>query len=97
MTRGITGFEWETAEEIDLKLAERFVKVRKRRKITQKNLSERSGVSYGSIRRFEKTGQISLLALTRLALALDVADEVRRMFSKVPYQDIEEVVNERKI
>ncbi len=53
-----------------------------------------SGVSYGSVKRFETTGQISLLSLTKIAMALDVADELREMFLKVPYQDIQEVINE---
>ena len=30
-----------------------------------------SGVSYGSIKRFEGSGQISLLSLTKIAMALD--------------------------
>lgn len=36
-----------------------------------------SGVSYGSIKRFETTGMISLLSLTKIAMALDMADELR--------------------
>ena len=42
---------WETAEEIDMKLAGRIRGIRKRRSISQKKLSEMSGVSYGSIKR----------------------------------------------
>ena len=64
---------WETAEEIDMKLAGRIRGIRKRRSISQKKLSEMSGVSYGSIKRFETTGQISLLSLTKLAFALNEA------------------------
>ena len=56
-----------------------------------------SGVSYGSIKRFETTGQISLLSLTKIAMALDVADELRELFLNVPYQDIQEVLNETRI
>ena len=52
---------WETPEEINLKIADRLKNIRKRRRISQKKLSEISGVSYGSIKRFETTGQISLL------------------------------------
>lgn len=54
-----------------------------------------SGVSYGSIKRFESTGQISLLALTRIATALDLADELRNLFTQVPYKDISEVIRSR--
>ena len=69
-------FIWETPEELDLKLAQRVRKIRKRRSITQEKLASISGVSYGSIKRFETTGQISLLSLTKIAIALDLADEL---------------------
>ena len=53
-----------------------------------------SGVSYGSVKRFESTGNISLLSLTKIAIALDLAEEIRNMFTEVPYLSIEEVINE---
>ena len=87
---------WETAEEIDMKLAGRIRGIRKRRSISQKKLSEMSGVSYGSIKRFETTGQISLLSLTKLAFALNEVDEIRNLFTDVPYRSIQEVINETK-
>ena len=86
-------FIWETPEELDQKLAQRVRKIRKRRSITQEKLS---GVSYGSIKRFETTGQISLLSLTKIAIALDLADELRNIFTQVPYKDIQEVINETR-
>ena len=85
---------WETAEELDKNLALRVRKIRKRRKISQQKLADLSGVSYGSIKRFETSGQISLLALTKIAMALDMADELRNIFSQVPYRNIQEVINE---
>ena len=90
------GFIWETAEELDLKLAQRVRNIRKRRSITQEKLASMSGVSYGSVKRFESTGQISLLSLTKIAMALDIADELRNIFSQVPYRDIKEVINETR-
>ena len=92
----MTEFIWETPEELDLKLAKRVRNIRKRRSISQQKLSEMSGVSYGSIKRFESTGQISLLALTRIATALDLADELRNPFTQVPYKDISEVIRESR-
>lgn len=56
-----------------------------------------SGVSYGSIKRFESTGQISLLSLTKIASALDMADELGNLFTQVSYKNIEEVIKENKI
>lgn len=90
------GFIWETAEELDLKLAQRIRNIRKRRSISQEKLASMSGVSYGSVKRFESTGQISLLSLTKIAMALDIADELRNIFSQVPYRDIKEVINETR-
>lgn len=90
------GFIWETAEELDLKLAQRVRNIRKRRSISQEKMASMSGVSYGSVKRFESTGQISLLSLTKIAMALDIADELRNIFSHVPYRDIKEVINETR-
>ena len=90
------GFIWETAEELDLKLAQWVRNIRKRRSISQEKLASMSGVSYGSVKRFESTGQISLLSLTKIAMALDIADELRNIFSQVPYRDIKEVINETR-
>ena len=89
-------FIWETAEELDQNLALRVRNIRKRRSISQEKLASISGVSYGSIKRFEATGQISLISLTKIAMALDMADELRNPFTQVPYKDIREVINERR-
>ena len=87
---------WETAEELDQKLAQRVRNIRKRRSISHEKLSSMSVVSYGSIKRFEATGQISLISLTKIAMALDIADELRSIFTQVPYKNIQEVINETK-
>lgn len=87
---------WETAEEIDLALAKRARNIRKRRGITQEELSRRCGVSYGSIKRFEATGMISLLSLTKIAMELDCIEDIRTMFTKAVYRNIQEVMDENK-
>ena len=87
---------WETAEELDQKLAQRIKNIRKRRSISQEKLSSMSGVSYGSIKRFETRGQISLISLTKIAMTLDIAGELRNLFTQVPYKNIQEVINETK-
>ena len=88
-------FIWETPEEITLALAQRLSRIRKRRKLSQQELSEKSNVSYGSIKRFETSGQISLISLTKLCVALDCVDEIRNLFTNVEYSSIEEVLRER--
>ena len=87
---------WETAEELDQKLAQRVRNIRKRRSVSQEKRAVLSGVSYGSIKRFESSGQISLISLTKIAMALDIADELRNLFTQVPYKDIQEVINETR-
>ena len=42
---------------------------------TQQDLAEKSGVSYGSIKRFERSGQISFESLLKIAEALDRLSE----------------------
>lgn len=89
-------FIWETPEELDQKLAQRVRKIRKRRSITQEKLASISGVSYGSIKRFETTGQISLLSLTKIAIALVLQMSSEIFSTQVPYKDIQEVINETR-
>ena len=83
----------KTAPEIDKELAERLAGIRKRRKISQKELAARSGVSLGSLKRFEQTGDISLASLTKLAIALGIEDELEKLFTEVPFNSIQEVIN----
>ena len=52
-------------------------------------------MSFGSIKRFETSGQISLISLTKLCVALGCADEIRNLFTNVEYTSIEEVIRER--
>ena len=66
----------KTWKEINNEIADRLVKLRKRKKITQKELAVKSGVSLGSLKRFEQSGEISLQSLTKLAIALDVEGEI---------------------
>lgn len=89
-------FQWETAEEIDLELAKRMRLIRKRKGFSQEMLSRKSGVSLGSVKRFESSGMISLISLTKIAIALCCVNEIKQMFSEVPYRSIEEVINENK-
>lgn len=85
----------KTWNEINTELAERMVKLRKRKKISQKDLAAKSAVSFGSVKRFEQSGEISLQSFTKLAIALGVEGELEALFSEVPFDSIEEVLNEQ--
>ena len=88
-------FVWETPEEINLALAQRLSRIRKRRNLSPQALSEKSNVSFGSIKRFETSGQISLFSLTKICVALDCVEESKNLFTNVEYGSIEEVLRER--
>ena len=89
--------EFVTYYEKQLEIAKRFVAIRKNRKISQQRLASISGVSYASIRRFEKTGDISLSSLVKLALALQLYDDLDNLFkTRKEYKSIEDVINDQK-
>jgi transcriptional regulator with XRE-family HTH domain len=92
----MNNYVWETSDEINMAVAENVRSLRKRRGISQKELSRISGVSYGSVKRFETTGNISFLSLTKIAFALDAVDGIKALFTEVPYRSIEEVINEQR-
>ncbi|MDY6157085.1 MAG: helix-turn-helix transcriptional regulator [Agathobacter sp.] len=85
----------KTWTEINNDIAQKIVRLRKRKKITQKQLAARSGVSLGSLKRFEQIGEISLQSLTKIAIALDVENELEGLFDNVPFASIEEIINEQ--
>ena len=56
-----------TPIEVCKVLAQRHKILRKKLRLSQAEMAERSGVSLGSLKRFENTGRISLEALLKLA------------------------------
>ena len=69
-----------TEEKVTKDLVDRVKERRKELKISQKELSTRTLVSYGSIRRFENSGQISLTSLIRIANALNCLSDFNLLF-----------------
>lgn len=89
--------QFVTYYEKQLEISKRFVGIRKNRKVSQQRLSILSGVSYASIRRFEKTGDISLSSLVKLALALQLYDDLDNLFKcHKEYKSIEDIINDQK-
>ena len=89
--------QFVTYYEKQLEIAKRFVAIRKSLKVSQQKLSFISGVSYASIIRFEKSGDISLSSLVKLALALQLYDDLDNLFkNRKVYKSIEEIINDQK-
>lgn len=61
-------------KDIREELRAKFKARRKSLNYTQSELSSRSGVSLGSLKRFESSGKISLESLLKLALVLECLD-----------------------
>jgi transcriptional regulator with XRE-family HTH domain len=60
----------KSPKEIMILLSKNIIALRKQEKMSQKELSERSGVAYASIRKFESTGIISLEPFLKICEAL---------------------------
>lgn len=74
-------YHWQKLpQDVMREIAERARKMRKQRKYSQAELADRSGVSLGSLKRFESTGKISLEALLKLAFALSSTAEFEILF-----------------
>ncbi len=78
-----------------MEIAERVRKKRKANKLTQKQLAQKSGVSLGSLKRFERTGEISLSSLVKIAFALNCENDFQSLFAKKEYRSIQEVIDEQ--
>lgn len=82
----------KTPGEIQEMIAGRLRTIRRKRKISQKKLSELSGVSLGSVKRFEQSGEISFLSLIKIAYALGPDGELKHLFEETPPLSIEEIL-----
>ena len=83
----------KTPNEIAKSLAEKIKQQRKKLKISQQELAQKSGVSLGSIKRFETKYEISLGSLIKIAIALDLDSDFEKLFSSKTYTSIDEVIN----
>jgi transcriptional regulator with XRE-family HTH domain len=70
----------KTSFEVQQELANKFREIRKNKKFSQSKLATNSGVSLGSIKRFEQTGQISLESLLKLANLFERLDDFDLVF-----------------
>jgi transcriptional regulator with XRE-family HTH domain len=78
---------------IKMGIAARVRQRRKEQKLSQKKLAETSRVSLGSIKRFERKGEISLKSLLKISFALGYEHGFVELFDKKPLS-LNEVVSE---
>jgi transcriptional regulator with XRE-family HTH domain len=68
-----------TVQEVQRAIAGRFKARRLAMNLTQRELSVRSGVTWSSLKRFEREGLIALDSLLNLALVLDCLDDFDKL------------------
>lgn len=88
-----------TPHEMSISIARKAQARRLSLNLSQKTLSERSGVSYGVIKKFERTGKISIESLLKMALILEAFEEFDNLFpEKTPQQftSLEALLKEKK-
>ena len=83
----------KTPNEIAKSFADKIKEHRKKLKISQEVLAQKSGVSLGSIKRFETKYEISLQSFIKIAIALDLDNDFENLFTQKTYASIDEVIN----
>ncbi|MBL7965570.1 MAG: helix-turn-helix transcriptional regulator [Prolixibacteraceae bacterium] len=84
-----------TPQEVSKSLAERHRNLRKQLKMSQEEMAERSGVSLGTLKRFENTGKISLDSLLKLMHLLGRLNELDKLLlPKETLNDVKKLFTE---
>jgi len=91
-----TIIDYNNPESIAKKLSAKLKKIRLSKQLTQEILAKRSGVSLGSLKRFETKHEISLKHLLQLALVLGVLDDFHQIFPENNYNSIDDIINQKK-
>ena len=86
-------FNPKTPNDIAHELVEKIKQRRKKLKISQAQLAIKSGVSLGSIKRFESKYEISLNSFIKLLIALNLEHDLENLFTQKSYNSIDEVIN----
>ena len=84
--------EFASPADICRSLADRARAARLAADLTQEGLAERSGVSLGTLKRFERTGAASLEVVARIAIALRLESCFEGLFVPPRFTSLDEVV-----
>lgn len=85
-------FQLMSAAEVGKELAARLRALRLQRGWTQAEAAERSGMTLASYKRFERTGEIALQSLLKVAIAFDQIDRLEAVFQPPPFRSLDEAV-----
>ncbi len=80
------------AQGIALRMRERRLELN----LTQQGLASKSGVTLGSLKRFENNYEISLKHLLMIAVVMDATEDFEKLFGARQYESIDEMLNADK-
>ena len=78
-------------------LANKVRQLRLAMNLSQQSLADGSGVSLGTLKRFESKHEISLKHLLMLAVTLQASEEFMALFPNPPYQSLDDLIKEQTI
>jgi len=89
----MNNLETHTPGSLGMLISKNLRTHRKSLNLSMQRLSQLSGVSFGSIRRFEEKGEISLISLLKIAVVLDCTNEFEQLFKHLGPKSIKEIID----
>lgn len=86
-----------TPDEVATQMAENTKQLRLSKNISRKSLSAQSGVSLGSIQRFEQTGKVSLENLLKIAHTLSALEDFLHLLKLPEPTTIKEIKQQEQL
>ena len=83
----------EIAKELALRVKQRRLELN----LTQLGLAKRSGVNIETYRKFERTGEISLRKLIKIAIAISAEADFEMLFHQRKYESMSDVLNANSV
>lgn len=76
----MTDIDLTTPSDVMQRTAQRAKALRLEQNITQQELADKVGIAVGTVKRFEKTGEVQFNHLLRIALVLGRLDDFKTLF-----------------
>ena len=89
-------FAMQSSEDITAELATRLKSRRLTQKLTLEGLARRSGVPLGTLKKFERSGQIALVSFIRLVVALKDEAALENLLLAQKFETLDEVLESGK-
>lgn len=85
-----------SSEDIAAEMAGRLKSRRLAQNLTLEGLARRSGVALGTLKKFERTGQIALVSFIRLVVTLKDEAALENLLLEQKYETLDEVLQSGK-